>query len=443
MYLPNMITRRYRALVSSIGFYPIIIITVLLALALIIATVEFSDPVMRLKQHWTMLLVADIDTARTLLSVLAGGLISLTVFSFSMVMVVLNNASATLSPRVLPGLITIKTHQYVLGFYLGSIVFVLLTLVNIRVAGGDAKPPSMAVAVALLLGVCSLMLFVFFIHSISRSIQVDNVLNRLFSQTRKKLSLIIDAQESEHSVPDFHDWVRLKSPTAGYFKGVEVSKLNDLLSENNLQAVVLVEPGRFCVPGLPYIAISRDVKDDESLCERICQCSEFYIEEFIDDHYSYGIRQIAEIAVKALSPGINDPGTAVKALDMMSILLIERLPIGDYHYACSVDESEPRLWFYEPGIAWLLEQHFDPIRHFGRNDASILVNLLEALKNILFVCDEYPDCVAAIGDYLQATQFEADRYVHNPFERERIEAMLERIRPLLDPSVANTLTLSR
>lgn len=443
MYLPNIITRRYRALVSSIGFYPAIIITLLLALALIIAALEFSDPVMKFKQHWTMLMVTDIDTARTVLSVLAGGLISLTVFSFSMVMVVLNNASATLSPRVLPGLITIKAHQYVLGFYLGSIVFSLLTLVNIRVAGDGAEPPSLAIAVAFILGIYSLILFVFFIHSISRSIQVDNVLNRLFAQTRKKIALIVGAQKSQYRVPDFHDWVKLKSPTAGYFKGVEVDKLASLLADNNLQAVVLIEPGRFCVPGLPYIAVSRDIRGDESLCERICQCSEFYVEEFIDDHYSYGIRQIAEIAVKALSPGINDPGTAVKALDMMSMLLIERLPVGDYHYACSSGESDPRLWFYEPGIAWLLQQHFDPVRHFGRNDASILVNLLEALKNIIFVSDDYPDCVSAIGDYLQATRYDADRYVHNPYERQRIEAMLKSIRPLLQPSVAKTLTLKR
>ncbi|MFP3759150.1 DUF2254 family protein, partial [Cupriavidus sp. SIMBA_020] len=72
------------------------------------------------------------ENARTILSTLAGSIISLTVFSFSMVMVVLNSASASLSPRVVPGLITRKSHQMVLGFYLGSIIYSIIMLININ-----------------------------------------------------------------------------------------------------------------------------------------------------------------------------------------------------------------------------------------------------------------------------------------------------------------------
>lgn len=431
MRTPRKLAAHYRAIVSSIGFYPAIIITLLLCLAMLLASIEYHELVMALKSQWPMLFVADLDTAKTVLNILAGGLISLTVFSFSMVMVVLNNASSTLSPRVLPGLITMKSHQYVLGVYLGSIVFTLVTLMNIHAENGDTQPPSLGTFIALMLGLYALALFVFFIHSISRSIQVDNVLNTLFSQTQQQLQAIAQAQQPDIAKkrPDYTQWYHIKSPQAGYFKGVHTQQLSKILAQHDLELVVEIEPGFFCVEGFPYLAVNKDISDDSELCEQICKCSVFYIEEYIGDHYSYGIRQIAEIAIKALSPGINDPGTAVKAVDMLSILIITRLRIADHNYTLlhSEEEAAPRLWFYEPSIATLLEDNFDPIRHYGREDTTILVNLLEALKNILFVCDGNKAYVDALYRYVQATVFDAEHNITNPYERKRIDEMLERV----------------
>ncbi|MEO2268506.1 DUF2254 domain-containing protein [Pseudoalteromonas pernae] len=430
MQAPRKLAARYRAIVASIGFYPAIIISLLMTLAMVLAALEYQSWVMQFKQDWSIFFVSDIDTAKTLLSILAGGLISLTVFSFSMVMVVLNNAAATLSPRVLPGLITMKAHQYVLGMYLGSIVFTLLTLMNIHEDQEQFNIPALATFVALILGIYSLILFVFFIHSISRSIQVDNVLNTLFSQTNKQLKCLIEYQQQDvlTLVPHYQDWYQLPSPTAGYFKGVNTQQLTKLLNEHNLEVVVAVEPGFFCVEGFPYMAISYDISDNQELCEKINACSVFYIEEYIGDHYSYGLRQIAEIAIKALSPGINDPGTAVKAVDMLSILTIARLHVGDYNYTLlNCDSNKPRLWFYEPSLASLLEQNFDPIRHYGCGDPTILVNLIEALKNILFVCEHNRDYTRALYNYVQATVYDAEHNINNPYERAHINRMLERM----------------
>ncbi len=430
MQAPRKLATHYRAIVSSIGFYPAIIISLLMVFAMLLAAIEYQDWMMRIKDEWPVFFVSDIDTAKTLLSILAGGLISLTVFSFSMVMVVLNNASATLSPRVLPGLITIKAHQYVLGMYLGSIVFTLLTLMNIHKDQEQFNTPALATFFALLLGIYSLVLFVFFIHSISRAIQVDNVLNTLFSQTNKQLESLIAYQSADilKLKPDYQEWYLLPSPNAGYFKGVNTQQLTKLLTEYNLEVVVAVEPGFFCVKGFPYLAISYDISDNQELCEKINACSVFYIEEYIGDHYSYGLRQIAEIAIKALSPGINDPGTAVKAVDMLSILTIARLHVGDFNYTLlNCDSNNPRLWFYEPSLASLLEQNFDPIRHYGCSDPTILVNLIEALKNILFVCDHDSEYTSALYNYVQATVFDAEHNIKNPYERAHINRMLEKM----------------
>lgn len=104
MFTPRKIANTYREMINSIGFYPSVLSVSFLILATITVSIEYTSPISQLKDQINVLLVDSEENARTILSTLAGSVISLTVFSFSMVMVVLNTASANLSPRVIPGL---------------------------------------------------------------------------------------------------------------------------------------------------------------------------------------------------------------------------------------------------------------------------------------------------------------------------------------------------
>ena len=235
MFAPRKIADNYREIINSIGFYPSVFSIGFLFFAIITMSIEYIAPVEHLKSFISVVLVDSAENARTILSTLAGSIISLTVFSFSMVMVVLNAAGASLSPRVIPGLITRKSHQMVLGFYLGSIIYSIIMLINInKLEGGSTAIPSLGVLLALVFGLISLALFVFFIHSISKAIQVDNVLNGLFRQTKNELHNI-KKQQQENEVnkfPNFDKWHSISSKTEGYYKGVQTEKLCDILSEH-------------------------------------------------------------------------------------------------------------------------------------------------------------------------------------------------------------------
>src|SRR5690606_5174706 len=128
----DFIRELYFKITNSIAFYPSLIALVFLVFAIAMMWAEYTKPLMDLKEQIDFLLVADKETAKAVLTTLVASLISLTVFSFSMVMVVLNTASANLSPRVLPGLVSKKAHQIVLGFYLGSIIYCLILIINVQ-----------------------------------------------------------------------------------------------------------------------------------------------------------------------------------------------------------------------------------------------------------------------------------------------------------------------
>lgn len=427
MYLRTRITNIYREIINSIGFYPSLLSVAFLFFAVLTMSVEYLAPIEQFKTLISFILVDSAENARTILSTLAGSIISLTVFSFSMVMVVLNAASASLSPRVVPGLITRKSHQMVLGFYLGSIIYSIIMLINInKLDNGDTAIPSLGVLFALVFGLISLGLFVFFIHSISKAIQVDNVLNGLFRQTKKEIQDIINMQNENpvDNFPEFSNWHSINSTTEGYYKGVHTNKLCALLADENIELFITVKQGYFTVKGYPFLKCNKDISKNEALIEKILDCFIFYIEEYISDHYRYGLTQISEIAVKAMSPGINDPGTAVKSIDMLSILLIDRLKINAINYACNQSEASPLLYFHETSFDELLHDNFTPLRNYAKADAYVMTNVIEAFKNILFIANENVDARNSVFNYLNAIVDDINQHIVNEYDRQEISNML-------------------
>jgi len=209
--LKNYILAVYRSILSSIAFYPAIITAGFLILAIAVLAMENYGVSDYLLEYAPFLVINDADTARTILSTFIGGLISLTVFSFSMVMVILSQASSNYSPRLLPELITNKRHQIVLGFYLGTIVYAILVLISILPDGNEYTLPGFAVLLGIVFGVSCMGMFVYFIHSISQEIQINFILDRIFERTKKRLQLIDEQEHNNQAIqqPDTSNWQKI------------------------------------------------------------------------------------------------------------------------------------------------------------------------------------------------------------------------------------------
>ena len=229
----------------SLALYPTLIALSFFALCLLVMSIEYQPWLMSLKQMVDVGLVRNADNARLILGTLVGGIMTLMVFSFSMVMVVLNNAAASLSPRVIPGLISDKGHQKTLGFYLGTILFSLLLITSIE-QENSTQVPSLGVLIALCLGIACLGLFVHFIHSISRSIQVEYILNNLYRTTLEKLTARetkLAGVDDMPSWPDDQHWQEVFSRHNGYFKELNINAINTLLCQHDLRMTVMIHRG--------------------------------------------------------------------------------------------------------------------------------------------------------------------------------------------------------
>jgi len=134
---------------------------------------------------------------------------------------------------------------------------------------------------------------------------------------------------------------------------------------------------------------------------------------------------MSEIAVKALSPGINDPATAIKTIDLLSVLLGRRLALAEQDYAVLPDEP-PRLYLCELTLDQLLLQVFGPIRTYGARDASVLISLLQAYKNLLYLAAQ-PTQQQDLLRHAQSVRDTANRNLFERRDREEINQFIARI----------------
>lgn len=430
--LPNSYYRIYVRVRHSMAFVPSIIGTLFFLAALLVNAIEYLAPISKLKEAISFALVTDVATARTVLAILIGGLISLTVFSFSMVMLSINQASATLSPAVVPALIADPLRQKILGIYIGTITFYLTITLNMNPLDYQSKVPQLGILMCYLLAILCITLFVYFISSITRSLQVDTILQDLYDQTLSQLkqkTTTDHSSELDDSIQDLlseEGWSAVKTVQPGYFKSVNKNQLLDLMTENDVSVSLQVRRGEFAVVGEPVLKVSKEL--DEEKQQELAECFVFYMEEFAEEHYSYGIKHISQIGVKALSPGINDPMTAIKCIQLLSLLLIEATPVESFEII-ETETAEPYCRIPEYTLADLVFLAIAPLCKYAQTDAQTLIALFTLMKSLIVSARDEKD-QDMLGNFARCLADDVHTNIKNAVDRNHIDHQINTINHL-------------
>lgn len=313
---------------SKIAFYPTLLAISGFLIALLMIYLEQQGISRKVMDVFPLLMVEDGDTALTVLSACLGGLISLMVFSFSMVMLLLSQASNNYSPRLLPGLISDKRHQLILGIFLATILYNIFTLFSIEPSEKKYTLPGFSVLLGIIFTILCLVAFIYFIHNISQSIQINNILENIFGDAEKRLKKLIKSEDGKQfSFPNTENWHEYKASRSGYFQNISTKNIIDICENEGSKIYITVPKGLFVLKNATFIKSEK--KLDEKVVESIVSNISFARGELVEDNYILAFKQITEIAVKAMSPGINDPGTAINAIDYLTELFALRMQKRD------------------------------------------------------------------------------------------------------------------
>lgn len=312
---------------QSLGFVPGVIVLVFGALGIVLVEIDEQLDL----EGVQVVFKGDGSAARTLLSVIAGSLITVAGLTFSTTMVVLQLAASQFSPRILRTFFGDRVTQVTIGVYVGTFVYSILVLRAVGSFGDAGFVPRLSVTLASLLGIGAVILLVVFLHHVSQLVQVSHVTGQIAHRTLARMDLLYparfgepcEAEDARVLLPSWRSRVpgRVLPDRPGYVQRVGVDDLSDRFGGRAERVAVLVCPGDFVSVERPIVEIWPAEVAEESrdeLLDMVAIGSERDLSQDVD----FGLRQLADTAMKALSPGINDPMTAVTCIGYLRSIIV-------------------------------------------------------------------------------------------------------------------------
>lgn len=383
----------YRTIKSKIIFYPTLLALSGLFFAFLMMYLEERGISNYLVENAPLLVVNNGDTALTILSVCITGLISMMVFSFSMVMLLLNQASTNYSPRLLPGLISDQKHQIILGIFLSAIIYCIFILFSIQPTGDQYQIPGFSVLLGILFTVSCFYAFIYFIHNISQSIQITHILDQIFLSAQATLKKLLENEEKNHiEFPGSENWHEYLTSKSGYFQDFSTEAVLDFCKKNETLIEVIPVKGMFVLEGIPLLRSKKELQEED--VKTLLTFFHFSREELVSNNYVLAFKQITEVIAKAMSPGINDPGTALNAIDYLTELFRLRMMKKDESYISKKDEVYIKVTTVS--FEELLYNVLASIRTYCKQDVIVvrkLGRMFFYLQSQKAEKEEYYDCL--------------------------------------------------
>ncbi|WP_417357823.1 DUF2254 domain-containing protein [Flavobacterium sp.] len=377
MNIKNNFRILYTRVINSIAFLPGIIAICFLILSIIMLEIDLSSFGTKLKSGSGWLQLKDASTARSIASTIAAALLSLTVFSFTMVMVVLNQAASQMSNRVLTSMIQNRFQQIVLGYYIGTIVYALAILSTIRDTSNSITIPSLSIYLLIVLTVIAVFLFIYFLDYVTKTVKYETVIERVERKTLTAISNTFKTGNTEYDMSQSQG-INIAVPDSGYFQGFNTERLLKIAMENNLVIHFLYKRNSFLLKDVAIMQIFTESHINNEMTNKITASVDLYNGQPIELNADYGCLQLSEVAIKALSPGINDPATAVLSLNALTNVLASRL-YNKLPEVYTDKENMPRIYCPSSGFKEMFEKCVIPIWNYGKNDQFIQEAMYKAI----------------------------------------------------------------
>lgn len=329
------------------------------------------------------------DSIRMMLSAIATSMITVSGITFSLTISSLAQASGQLTARVLRNFTSSVTNKLVLGFFVGLFVYCLIVMRSIRIKDDAAGPfvPALSVFVAMVLAIVGVGVLIYFIHYVALSIQASTVVSSVADETLETIdklypnSLATDADDLPPALPatNANQSIQLvPANTNGYIQLIDEQKLAQFAADYSITVRVDAGTGDFVTQQSPLVSlIGFGQTVDQAIIKNINRAFTIRPSRTVDEEIAFGIRQLVDIALKALAPSADDTTTAVLALDYLSAVLA-RLVQRQLQPMAATDRFIPKY----PTFANLMAGALDQIRDTAGGNLVVLIRMLYLIQTV-------------------------------------------------------------
>jgi len=376
---------------SSYWFLPAVMAIIATALAFTMLMLDRSGKA-NINYWWSY--TGGADGARSLLGTVAGSMVSVAATAFSITIVALQLAASNFGPRLLRNFMQDTGNQVVLGTFISTFIYCLLVLRTIHGEGDGYGQfvPQLSITCGTLLAIISIAVLIYFIDHASTIIQashiienvcddLDRAIDRLFP---RKIGRSVPEEQGIGEIPDNFESLAcpVRVDNNGYIQAIDDEELMKIAQKHNLLLRLDSRPGKFIVKDSNLVTVFPGELVNQKLAKQINSAFILGRERSELQDIEFPIDQLVEIALRALSPGINDPFTAIRCVDRLGAGL-SRLAQKDFPSPYRYDDNNKlRVIAFGVTFEGLVDTAFNAIRQYARSDTSVTIRLLEAIANI-------------------------------------------------------------
>jgi len=388
---------------NSLWFIPSVMGCMATVLAFILIEVDINISYKDLPYDW-FLYAGNRAGARSVLSTIASSMATIAGVTFSMTLVALTMASSQFGPRLLRNFITDKGNQLVLGTFTSTFIYSLIILLTIKESGNDTFIPKISIAVGFLLSIYSLGVLIYFIHHIASSIEAEQVIKSSFKDLEKAIGRFMTVDKIEEGRPE--DIIReienrgfnktsIESNGSGYLQVVSYQEMCRWANKEGVIVHLIKQPGDFISIYEPIADLYFSSQWPADAARKITGMLIVGSNRTPEQEIKFSIKQIVEVAVRALSPGINDPHTAISCINWLGAALSI---IGKKHFPSILERNEKgeiKVIRKSYSYASIVDTCFDHLRLYARSNILVTLEILCVIRHAL-VQAAHPDLQNAL-----------------------------------------------
>jgi uncharacterized membrane protein len=370
------------------------------------------------------------DAARQILTALAAAVITVVGLVFSITIVSLTLASTQFGPRMLRNFIRDRGTQVTLGTFVATFVYAILTLGSVAHGEHGTFVPHLSITVALALVLVDLGVLIFFIHHMATSIQLPQVIagiagdlsdaiDREVASERPATTVEVGPSETEIRFRLEIDGAPVAATTSGYLQFVGYGTLIEIASQADAVIELMYRPGHFVVEGLPLARVWPAAAAPK-VARALERAHVTGAHRTLAQDLAFAIDQLVEIAIRALSPAVNDTFTALTCIDWLGDALCKVTAKWNPRQVQRDRQGNLRVIAALPSYQRLVDRAFDKIRQAGRGMPAVMIRQLDALSKIM----EYtttPEQRDVLLQQAQMTRRSSEESVPEPFDRADVE----------------------
>ena len=426
---PALILFVARRLLGGFLFIPTVLAVLGVILAVLAVWADRTSVIATLFEG-NFILQISAQGARAVLSTIAGAIMTVISLVYSLTLVVFTLAAGNISPRLLELFTKNRVNQFTIGLLGATFLYSLIVLYII----GDEEVPKLSVAMGIFLAAASFFWLVYFVHNVAGQVRIDNEIGRsqrvLLELIDKTFGTEIAEVPVDTSAQTASKPVDVSSQQNGYVASIDTAHLVKIAQERDGFIELHAKPGDFLLDGLPVASLySFPDFDEETMAHAVRNSIVISRSRTADDDIQFTLNLLVEIALRALSPGVNDAYTAISAIDHLSAGLARILRRAEPPPVLSDNEGRPRMRVSVLSTKDIIGTTVHPLRQAVQGNVFVTIRLLWALERIAQVCD--PGHRGLIARHVRLIAEDCKYAVADSADRREIAENIRRVRNAL------------